>query len=164
MDAEVPRGTTILPPIAVVHFDGACQPPRGGGVAAYGFTIEGAMEHEDCGLAVRPGSPHATNNVAEYAGAIAALEWLRRQGFQGAVEVYGDSQLVVRQMNGEYEVRAEHLKAYHELLGKLASGFAASRFIWVPREENARADELSKLAVEAEAERLRDPPARVALD
>lgn len=153
MDAQIPRGTTVLPSLAIVHFDGACQPPRGGGIAAYGFTVEGALRHEDCGLAVRPGSPHATNNVAEYVGAISALEWLRRQGFRGKVELYGDSQLVIRQMNEEYEVRAEHLKAYREHLKRLAQEFEGTRFAWVPREENVRADALSKLAVEAELER-----------
>ena len=165
MDEKIPRGTTIMPEVASVHFDGSCQPPRGGGIAGYGFTVEGAHEGEEHGLAVRPGVAHATNNVAEYVGAIRALEWLRARGFHGAVLMHGDSQLVIRQMNGEYAVKAPHLAAYHEQLQRLAKEFLEVRFLWIPREENRRADVLSKEAVQAvwarEAKRslagLKDP-------
>ena len=148
LEKVLPRGQTVVPRMVQIHFDGACEPPRGGGVATFGFTVEGAgFEHEDGGLAVPPGSPRATNNVAEYAGAIRALEWLLAQGYQGPVLVIGDSQLVIRQMSGEYEVRAEHLKAYHERLTQLAREFQEVQFQWVPRERNTRADELSKQAI-----------------
>ena len=149
MDDRIPRGTTVFPRLVTVHFDGACQPPKGGGIAAYGYTIEGeGLRHEGKGLAVRPWSPRATNNVAEYTAAICALEWLAGEGYAGSVLVLGDSQLVVRQINGEYEVRAEHLKAYHERLSALAKRFESAEFRWIPRSQNLRADELSKEAVE----------------
>ncbi len=129
----------------VVHFDGACEPARGGGVAAYGFTIEGeGRDREECGLAVRPNAPTATNNVAEYLGAIRALEFLARSGYSGPVEVRGDSQLVIRQSTGEYAVRTAHLKPLHDRLMELAQGFEEVRFRWVPRDANRRADALSK--------------------
>ncbi|HEV2520605.1 MAG TPA: ribonuclease HI [Thermoplasmata archaeon] len=154
IDARLPRATTVLPPIVTVHFDGACQPPRGGGVATYGFVIEGAaFDQEEAGLAVPPGSEHATNNVAEYTAAIRALEYLSGRGYGGTVVMLGDSQLVIRQMTGEYEVRAPHLVAYHERLGSLVRRFDEVRFEWIPRESNLRADALSKLA-------LRDHPPR----
>ncbi len=163
LDRSLPRGTADFGAVVRVHFDGACQPPRGGGVATYGFTIEGDRYAEEaCGLAVAPWSPHATNNVAEYVAAIRALEWLRAEGYEGAVLLLGDSQLVIRQMKGEYEVRAEHLKPYHEHLKRLAEGFAEVSFVWVAREENARADELSKQALEeAGPEARRHRPLRV---
>lgn len=165
-DQVIPRGQTVLPPIVQVHFDGACEPARGGGIATYGFVAEGGgFEYEESGLAVRPWSPRATNNVAEYTAAIRALEWLRHQGFSGHVILVGDSQLVIRQMTGEYAVKAEHLRAYWERLRNLASGFTEVQFVWVPREENTRADALSKqalLAAQAEAGRHRpehpEPP------
>jgi len=150
-DRDLPRG---IAPVAgsgpvVVHFDGACQPPGSEGVAGWGFVIDGpGLHYEDFGLATRPYSPHSTNNVAEYVGAIRALEQLRSIGYSGDVVVEGDSQLVIRQMNGEYEVRKEHLKAYHEWLRRLAEGFVKVEFRWVPREENTLADALSKRAVE----------------
>jgi ribonuclease HI len=152
-DREVPRGVATVSGPVEVHFDGACEPPRGGGVATFGFHLEGGgYLFEDRGLAVTPYSRHATNNVAEYVAAIRPLEWLTARGYSGDVVVIGDSQLVIRQMRGEYEVRAEHLKAYHEHLGKLAARFRHVEYRWVPREQNVRADQLSKLALEDAAE------------
>jgi ribonuclease HI len=149
-DAQIPRGVTTLDGTGVhVHFDGACQPPNGPGVATYGFTLEGeGFDFEDCGLATRPFSERATNNVAEYVAAIRALEWLREQGYRGLVIASGDSQLVIRQMRGEYRVLTEHLQAYHARLSQLASEFQAVQWMWIPREQNARADALSKAALE----------------
>ncbi len=156
-DRELPRGVATPPTGAVVvNFDGACEPARGGGIATYGFTVRGAgLLHEDHGLAVPPFHERATNNVAEYVAAICALEWLVKAGYTGEVVVEGDSQLIVRQMNGEYEVRAEHLRPYHERLHQLAARFARVEFRWVPREENTRADELSKMAIEGARQGLR---------
>jgi ribonuclease HI len=159
IDTRIPRGQAIYIPVVRVHFDGACQPPQGG-IATYGFTVEGeGLDFEDGGLAVPPGSERATNNVAEYVGAIRALEHLRARGFQGSVTVLGDSQLIIRQMNGEYEVRTPHLLPYHERLGQLSREFTQVQFGWVPREENTRADELSKRAL-FEAQRQRDAAKR----
>jgi len=150
-DRALPRGIATLDPSAamLVHFDGACQPPNSAGVAGWGYVIEApGVHYEDHGLATTPYSPHSTNNVAEYVGAIRALEHLRSMGFTGEVLVKGDSELLIRQMNGEYQVRAEHLKAYHDRLHQLAAGFRKVEFRWVPREENTVADALSKRAVE----------------
>jgi ribonuclease HI len=148
-ESRIPRGIAEGgdAPLSV-HFDGACQPPTGPGIAAWGYTIEGpGFDEEDCGLATRPYSEHSTNNVAEYVGAIRALEWLHAAGFRGSLVVSGDSQLVIRQMLGEYEVRTEHLRAYHDRLAQLAREFVAVTWQWVPRDQNARADALSKRAI-----------------
>ena len=157
-DRLLPRGIASLAgsgPV-VVRFDGACQPPGSEGVAGWGYVIDGPGIHfEDCGLATRPYSPHSTNNVAEYVGAIRALEQLRSIGYAGDVVVEGDSQLVIRQMNGEYEVRKEHLRSYHEWLRQLAGAFRKVEFRWVPREENTVADALSKRAIEEARESAR---------
>lgn len=147
-ERSIPRGVASVSGPVEVHFDGACEPPKGGGVATFGFHLEGAgFLHEDSGLAVTPYSPRATNNVAEYVAATRPLEWLAAQGYSGDVVLVGDSQLVIRQMRGEYAVRAEHLKAYHEHLLRLAARFQHVEFRWVRREENARADALSKHAL-----------------
>jgi len=152
-DTEIPRGVTTLDGRGVhVHFDGACQPPKGPGVATFGFTVEGeGLDFEECGLATQPYSERSTNNVAEYVAAIRALEWLRERGYRGTVIVSGDSQLVIRQMRGEYRVRTEHLGAYHARLSQLAQQFEAVQWVWVPREQNLRADRLSKRALEEAA-------------
>jgi ribonuclease HI len=163
-DHAIPRGMTTLGGTVEVEFDGACAPPKGGGVATYGIHIEGAgYLYEECGLAVRPFSERATNNVAEYVAAIRALEWLVQHGYAGEVVLRGDSQLVIRQMQGTYEVRAEHLRAYHEHLRGLARKFRHVEFRWVPREENPRADALSKRALEEAGAELRRRPAETPL-
>ncbi|MFZ0699108.1 MAG: ribonuclease HI [Thermoplasmata archaeon] len=155
----MPRGVAVPETQeVVVHFDGACQPPRGGGVSTYGFCVEGeGLFYEECGLAVRPYSEHATNNVGEYVGAIRALEWLSSRAFRGRVLLFGDSQLVIRQISGEYAVRKEHLKEYHRWLTTLSKGFFEVRFEWIPRAQNARADELSKQALVAHAAQVSKP-------
>ena len=157
-DRELPRG--VASPSAgpvQVHFDGACEAVEGRRVAAYGYTLEGGgFHHEDRGLAVPPGHPRATNNVAEYVGAICALEWLARAGYSGDVVLNGDSQLVIRQMTGAYQVRKEHLVPYYERLLQLARGFQSVEFRWVPREENVRADALSKRGLALNARSARE--------
>lgn len=151
VDARIPRGRVVLPAAVHVHFDGACQPPKGGGVATYGFTIESPdMHYEEKGLAVPPWTPRATNNVAEYTAAIRALDWLRGHGYSGPVRMMGDSQLVIRQIQGQYRVHAPHLQEYHAHLLYLARQFRHVDWAWIPREANLRADELSKEALESE--------------
>jgi ribonuclease HI len=164
-DRAIPRGVATAPedPV-VVHFDGACEPARGGGVATFGYTIEGGgWDLEDCGLAVRPYSERATNNVAEYVGAIQALERLHGLGWEGPIEVRGDSQLVIQQMRGEYAVRAAHLREYHARLDQLARTFSHVTWVWIPREQNSRADALSKHALVDHAEEARRLAPRTAV-
>ncbi|MGA8275455.1 MAG: ribonuclease HI [Thermoplasmata archaeon] len=156
-DREIPRGVAAAPEGSVlVHFDGACEPARGGGVATFGYTIGGGgWDLEESGLAVRPYSERATNNVAEYVAAIQALERLHGLGWVGPLEVRGDSQLVIQQMRGEYAVRAPHLREYNTRLAQLAQTFAEVRWVWIPREQNSRADTLSKLALAEHAQETR---------
>jgi ribonuclease HI len=156
-DGGVPRGiASAAEEVVRIHFDGACEPARGGGVATFGYAIEGGgWDLEDSGLAVRPYSDHATNNVAEYVAAIQALERLHGLGWSGPLEVRGDSLLVIQQMKGEYAVRAPHLQQYHARLAQLAETFATVRWVWIPREQNFRADALSKQALAEHADEAR---------
>ena len=89
----------------------------------------------------------ATNNVAEYR---ALVEGLRRaRALQaGAVEVRSDSELLVRQMTGEYRVRNEKLRPLFQQAQKLCRGFGRCRFTHVRRELNAAADGLANRAMD----------------
>ena len=82
-----------------------------------------------------------TNNVAEYRALIAGLESAARHQASPLV-VCMDSELVVRQMTGEYRVKHAGLKPLHAEAAKSAARFDGIRFVAVRREENARADEL----------------------
>ncbi len=127
-----------------VEFDGACEPPVRGRMG-YGFVVRGAgLDARGAGRVRPTPDGRSSNNIAEYAGAIAGLEFLRDAGYRGPVLLVGDSQLVVRQMNGEYEVRAPHLRPLSERLRALGGRFARLDVSWIPREQNAEADALSK--------------------
>ena len=83
----------------------------------------------------------ATNNVAEYRALIAGLEAAARHG-ASPLTVCMDSELVVRQMTGEYRVKHEGLKPLHAAAREAAAKIAVLSFRAVPREENAGADQL----------------------
>lgn len=89
----------------------------------------------------------ATNNVAEYRAAILALEKAFEMG-AGSVSLHLDSELVVRQLRGEYRVREAHLKPLHERALQLLHQFAKYEIMSVPREENRRADQLANEAID----------------
>lgn len=83
--------------------------------------------------------PMRSNNIAEYVGLIFLLRYLqdldRKNGERGSYLVCGDSELVIRQMRGDYRVKAPHLRPLHEE----ASGLSADldvEFREVPRERN----------------------------
>lgn len=136
------------PEAVVVEFDGGCQPPAGRKFASWAYVIHGrGFEHEDSGLAAEPGSPLATNNVAEYQAAIRGLEYLLSQGYRGPVVLQGDSELVLKHLQGTYRVRAPHLRPLYDRLVELARQFSELTPHWVPRELNQRADHLTELAI-----------------
>lgn len=85
----------------------------------------------------------ATNNVAEYEALILALEEAKKRKFSdNAVEVRMDSELIVKQMKGEYKVKDKNLKILHAKVRELLQDFSSVSFVHVPREENKEADAL----------------------
>lgn len=141
-------------PEVVIFFDGACEPFNPGGIASYGFVIlrQGKTLAEGKGTVGRPGTPEATNNVAEYTALLKALEIAPAHAVHGdRIEIRGDSQLVVRQIQGQYAVNAPHLKplqgkAALAIANLIAAGIPVN-LKWIPREENGHADRLSKEAI-----------------
>ena len=92
-----------------------------------------------------------TNNYAEYVGLLEGLSHLKKflgvHASETAVVVNMDSELIVRQMNGVYKVKDKVLREkYIETLA-LASSFSKVDFRYIPREQNARADELANAAM-----------------
>ena len=131
------------------YFDGLCEPKNPGGVATFGFVVlrGGKTLHEGHGLAATPYSDGATNNVAEYTGVLKALEWFLLQGMdKERIVVRGDSELVVKQLKGEYKVKSPLLAPLYKKVKEAASKFTSLAFEWVPREQNRDADRLTNLA------------------
>ena len=117
------------------------------GPAAYGFVLE----TEDGQVLAAHGEAigRATNNVAEYRGLVAGMEKAAELGVR-ELEVVSDSELLVKQMLGEYRVKNEALKALWEEANDLERRFAKVRYKAVRRHHNELADSLVNEALDAE--------------
>jgi ribonuclease HI len=85
--------------------------------------------------------------VAEYTGLILGLKRAKAMGLR-ELEVLADSELMVRQLNGEYQVKADHLRPLHDEAAALIQGFEQIEIRHIPREENTAADEMSNRAID----------------
>lgn len=127
-----------------VFFDGLSEPVNPG-IGAYGFVIYVDSKKIKEGRGAL--GVDVTNNQAEYTAVIKALEWLIDKGLtKEKVVVKGDSQLVIRQLNGHYKVKAPKILPLFKKVQKLIRKFDDISFVWVPREENYEADFLSRKA------------------
>jgi ribonuclease HI len=90
----------------------------------------------------------ATNNVAEYRGLLAALEWAKTNGHRD-LHVRSDSLLLVQQMLGNYKVKHAGLQPLHAKARLLANEIGRVTFEHVGRAHNAHADRLANAAMDA---------------
>ena len=128
----------------VVHVDGGARGnPGPAAAAAVVSTPDGQVLDE---AAVTLG--HATNNVAEYR---ALVEGLRKAAAIGVreLEVISDSELVVKQMRGEYRIKNEALRELSVEAGRAAREVGSVRYTVVRREHNELADRLVNEALDA---------------
>lgn len=88
-----------------------------------------------------------TNNVAEYKALIRGLEEAKNLGAT-QVEVYTDSQLMARQISGEYRVKNQGLIPLYQEAKELLSRFESGNVLHIPRERNKEADKLANLAID----------------
>lgn len=129
----------------VAYIDGGA---RGNpGPAGYGVRVErpdGSLVEE-----LHGGIGVATNNVAEYRGLVAALAYLETHEYQD-VTIRSDSQLLTKQMQGEYRVKNAGLLPLYQQARALAARLGRVRFEYVPRGQNQEADRLANLAMDEE--------------
>ena len=116
------------------------------GPAAYGFVLEDADGSVLAARGEKIGI--ATNNVAEYTALIEGLRTAVELGLP-VVEVVSDSQLMVKQMTGEYKVKNEGLRRLWEEASGLARQVPVLSYRWVRREHNELADRLLNEALDA---------------
>ena len=123
----------------VLNFDGASKTNSSGAglvlQSPEGFIVE---------YAIKLDFP-TTNNEAEYEALIAGLGLAKVLKVEN-LKVYGDSKLVVSQVNGEFEAREEVMVKYLRLVKAMMTQFEECQVEYVPREENTKADALSKFA------------------
>lgn len=128
----------------VLYTDGASRGnPGRSSIGAVLYDEDGAVAEtvsEEIGT--------ATNNVAEYSAVIAGLKAAAELGAD-EVELRSDSLLLVRQISGEYRVKAAGLKPLHAEVQALIAGFAKVEVNHVPREQNEVADALANAALDA---------------
>lgn len=128
-------------PHADIWFDGAClgnPGPMGAGV-----VVQCAGKRRTLAKPLGKG----TNNRAEYEAAIAGLS-LALALHATSATLHGDSQLILRQLSGQYKVKDASLRTLHAQAKALMAELGEVKLEWVPREENVEADELSKAAAE----------------
>lgn len=114
------------------------------GPAAIGATIKDERGNLIARISRRIGT--ATNNQAEYLALIAALERAISLGVK-KVDIYLDSELVVRQLNGKYRVKNARLKSLFQEVKQLIEQLEAVTVTYVPRQQNAEADRLANMAL-----------------
>jgi ribonuclease HI len=130
---------------AVLYTDGGA---RGNpGPAAFGFVLE--AEDGDLLAAEGVAIGSATNNVAEYSGLVAGLTRALELEVDD-LEVRSDSELMVKQMRGEYKVKNEALRALNLQAARVARLVGEVRYVHVRREKNELADRLVNEALDAE--------------
>ena len=133
-----------------IYTDGLAQPVNPG-IGTYGYAVyrDGKEFKRGHGF---DGDP-VSNNHAEYAGLIAALGSVAEFSDEEIV-IKSDSKMMVNQMAGDWKVSKKAFKSKAEgsyvemfiLAQDVAKGFSRLKYVWIPREENTEADELSRVA------------------
>ena len=130
---------------AVAHIDGGS---RGNpGPAGYGVYI---TRDDGSVVELKDAVGVATNNVAEYRGLLAALAWAVENGIAD-LHIRADSDLLVKQMRGEYRVKNEGLKPLWQQAQTLVRQVGRVKFEHVRRELNTEADRLANEAMDQAA-------------
>jgi ribonuclease HI len=126
-----------------IHADGASRgnPGEAGAGAVISDARGRTIKELKCSLGL------TSNNVAEYRALILALEKALELGAR-SVTVFLDSELVVRQIRGEYRVREPHLKILYQKAQEILNQFSGYSMLYIPREENRRADQLANEAID----------------
>jgi len=118
------------------------------GPAAYGVVVRDGKG--DVVAQLKKYIGQNTNNVAEYFGLIAALDYAQTHGVR-ALRVESDSELMVKQMRGQYKVKSPDLKPLFERAKKMSQTLESFRIDHVYREQNREADALVSLALDETA-------------
>ncbi|MFN4242129.1 MAG: ribonuclease HI family protein [Tepidisphaerales bacterium] len=129
--------------VITVRFDGGSRGNPGPAAAGIVLEAEDGTVLQARGVFLG----HATNNVAEYRGLLAGLQAARQLGAT-RVKVRGDSELVIKQLLGEYRVKNESLKPLHEKAVALLRQFDSADIGHNTREHNELADRLANLALD----------------
>lgn len=152
-----------------IYFDGACEPVNPNGHMGLGICVVG--EENDilhmnsiCIKRGERGFDQTSNNLAEYLAILEAMKWIRQNLTNGdTVTIYGDSKLVINQMNLKWGVNggvyAEYANiAFREQVNILHDIGVMITCEWIGRDQNGLADELSKEALVSNGIKITEHP------
>ncbi len=143
-------------PAAAAHRGSIDGGSRGNpGPAAYGVVIRDGRGEIVAKLKKYIG--RMTNNVAEYYGLIAAMDYAQSHSIR-VLHIESDSELLVKQMRGQYKVKSEDLRPLFERAKKMSQAFDSFRMEHVYREQNREADALANEALDETEGRAPSPP------
>lgn len=135
------------------YIDGSCI----GNPGESGFGVVLQDEHKNTIASLGRYIGHGTNNIAEYRGLLGAVE-LAASFNAEALLVYSDSELLVKQINGEYKIKQLHLKELFRQIQQTAGNACIDLTIeHIPRSQNKVADKLARNAIKTK-EGLRESP------
>lgn len=132
-----------------IFFDGACEPVNPGGNMGWGVVVvndDGSIFGKFHGF--QPAASQNSNNVAEYLAFQLALNSIRKLEKFKPILILGDSQLVIKQMSGDWKIKqGRYVNVAEDCLDQLhqlqSEGFVIG-LQWIPREKNKLADDMSK--------------------
>lgn len=138
-----------------VWIDGACEPINPGGTASYGVIVKHGGEVLFSKGEVVSHGPEMSNNVGEYSGLIAFLNWyiatmkaLASRQLTKRPVIYSDSRLLINQMTRSWRAkRGLYLPYYNKAANLIRQNNLDLSFWWIPRRQNREADRLSKDAL-----------------
>jgi formyltetrahydrofolate-dependent phosphoribosylglycinamide formyltransferase len=128
----------------VLYTDGGSRGNPGPGAAAYILKDSSGKTRSGKAFFIS----HATNNVAEYTAVVRGLEAAQAAGAT-QLELFSDSELMVRQIQGHYKVKSENLRELYMQVMELLTSFQSWKAIHIPREKNKDADKLANQAMDA---------------
>lgn len=138
----IPSKTKIVPITHKLYFDGGSRGnpgPSGCGYAIYVNNVEIDSGSHSLG--------YGTNNEAEYQGLLYGLRAAKNLNIKNIV-IYGDSLLVINQVEGKWQCNAKNLVGYLTEARNLIRDFDRILLYHIPREKNKRADELANAAMD----------------
>jgi ribonuclease HI len=155
--ATLPRARHPDSRSLILHIDGAARGnPGPAGIGVVLWDEAGAIREEHQAYIGK-----ATNNMAEYEALLFGLRKARELGYS-AVKVFSDSELLVRQIRGEYRVKHPRLRQFYDQVQHLVRSFETFEINHVGRETNTRADLLANRAIDAVlSERQKADPTRL---
>lgn len=137
-----------------IFFDGACHNkvdkncPMGLGIAV--FIDDMYCENLSRAICVIDNQDDGTSNIAEWLALCSAMEVAKalRKHYQGRIKIFGDSKIIVNQFNMIWRMNNDKFRKYFNIARNHNHIAKVGDIIWIPRERNTKADELSKLGLQ----------------